>query len=273
MNIMEPAVFIFCALECEAKPLLNQYGLKKWRQPHSFAIYRAEDRVLVVSGVGKTAMAGAVGYAMAIFQPLNPVLINLGIAGHRDIPTGSLVMADTVIDADNQEKRFYPQWIGRWPCQSRPLSTLAQPDFSYSGDSLYDMEGAAFYQIALKFSSSELIHCIKVISDNLDQSAKHINAKAVSSWVAKQLPATDAIIARLLACRQQTTELPPKYYQSLIERYHFSVSGRIKLKSLLQRWEVVSDRAPLTFDQQAFSDAKQLLRWLERQIAGRSFYL
>lgn len=270
-----PSLFFFAALPCEAKPLIHRYGLKKLQQPHPFAIYCGEAGIaVVITGVGKASMAGGVAYTLALFRQAQPILINLGIAGHQNLPSGTLLMADKIIDGEDTHKRFYPQLIGRFPCRSATLCTSSTPDFSYRDEMLCDMEGGAFYEIAVKFSSSELIHCLKIVSDNRHEPATGINAKQVSAWVQAQLDAIDQIVERLVALRGSLPVEPqPTLYQDLIDRYHFSVSSRLRLKALLSRWECISEDLPSSLNDQDFSSAKQLLNWLERQIEALPFRL
>ncbi|WP_051906774.1 5'-methylthioadenosine/S-adenosylhomocysteine nucleosidase family protein [Methylomarinum vadi] len=265
-------LFIFAALVCEAKPLIKRYDLRKIQQPHPFAVYANEGMTLVVTGVGKVAMAGAVAYSMALFRPKHPLMINLGIAGHKSMAVGSLLMADKVVDANDSTKTYYPQLIGRFPCQTLPLNTLVTPSLDYVEEFLYDMEGAAFYEMAAKFSSSELIQCLKIISDNQRESAENINAQAVSEWIGQKIDVIDAIIIQLQGLRRQLAEGEPSQYSGLLERYHFSVSSRIKLKALLNRWRVISANKPLEINDD-FVNAKQLLKWLEAKIDEQDFYL
>ncbi len=267
-----PGVFVFAALNCEAKPLIKHYDLKKLQQSEPFDIYRGESAILVVSGVGKVAMAGAVAYAMAMFRPRHPLMLNFGIAGHRDIAVGSLLLADKVFASDDGAKTYYPQLIGRFPCPSIPLCTLAEPCFEYRGDCLFDMEGAAFYEMAVKFTSNELIHCLKIISDNRHQPAEQINAQAVSDWVGRRVGEIDAIVRRLDGMRRQLDEDEPAQYRELGGSCHFSVSSRARLKALLNRWEVLSGGLSLQPEQQ-FAGAKQLLKWLEAKIEELDYHL
>lgn len=268
-----PSVFFFAALHCEAKPLIQRYGLKKIQQPHPFAIYLGPEVIVVVGGVGKASMAAAVAYALALFRPAQPILINLGIAGHKKLASGTLLAADKIFDGEDPQKRFYPQFVVRFSCQSHALCTLAKPDFVYREELLFDMEGVAFYEIAVKFSCSELIHCLKIVSDNQFEPVAAVNAKQVSSWVEAQSETIDRIVARLVELRCLLVERQPSLYQDLIGRYHFTVSSNLKLKMLLKRWECVSDGEPLAISYQDFSNAKQLLSWLERRIEALPFRL
>jgi len=269
-----PSVYIFVALVCEAKPLIQKYALKKLPQSHPFELYGNADILVVITGVGKVAMAGAVTYSLALFQQLqNPVLINLGIAGHKSKSLGSIYLADKIVDAENSKKSFYPQFVGDFPIPSTNLRTLSKPDTEYNIEGLYDMEAVAFFEMAIKFSSSELIHCLKVISDNQHQPADTINAKTVSAWINRQLTNIDMVVGHLITLRHGITETAPLLYQTLLEQYHFTITSQIKLKALLQRWDAYTDHTPLVIKYSDFSSGKQLLNWLEQQIEERPFYL
>ena len=274
MKNRKPAVFIFIALACEAKPLIQKYALKKLSQQHPFELYSNDKIAVIITGVGKVAMAGAVTYSMAIFPEIQkPLLLNLGIAGHKNKPLGAMYLADKIIDAENSKKKFYPQLVGSFPSPSTVLCTVSKPHKEYTGDCLYDMEAAAFYEMAIKFSSSELIHCLKVISDNQDQPADTVNAKTVSVWIDQQLTVINIIVEHLMALRLSITEPQPILYQALIEQYHFTVTAQIKLKALLQRWDVVTDKSSLVINHSDFTNGKQILVWLERIIERQDFSL
>ena len=106
MKNIRPAVFIFIALACEAKPLIQKYALKKLSQQHPFELYSNDKIAVIITGVGKVAMAGAVTYSMAIFPEIQkPLLLNLGIAGHKNKPLGAMYLADKIIDAENSKKK------------------------------------------------------------------------------------------------------------------------------------------------------------------------
>ena len=177
MEQCSPKIFIFTALECEAKALVNKFKLKKENIRHPFSIYRGDKIVLTVTGVGKVAMAAGVAYTSAVFPGLeSPVMINIGIAGHKTQSVGRLLMASKIVDVDS-EKVFYPQLVGaNWP-ETSEIKTMALPSTKYYLDCLNDMEASAFYETAVRFSSCELIHCIKVVSDNGESSIESINSK------------------------------------------------------------------------------------------------
>jgi len=246
-----PSLFIFAALLCEVKPLIQQQQLTKYPGKHPFGIYANQQRVVVITGIGKVAMAGAVGYALSLFSgDPQAILLNIGIAGHRRHPLGSLFLADKIIDKDSG-KSFYPQLPFKVSCQTAAIQTLSKPLTDYHEDYLCDMEASAFYEIAGKFSSNELIHSLKIVSDNAQSSPAQINEALVVDWLTQQLEAIEKVISALLKLVQHLPASDDSLLQLLTRQFHFTSSNTIKLKGLLQRWQVLN--APAEFDLQAFN--------------------
>ncbi|MCQ8103455.1 hypothetical protein NP590_04985 [Methylomonas sp. SURF-2] len=269
-----PSVFIFCALACEAKPLIGAWKLKKLTAAsHPFAIHADSSRVVVVTGIGQTAMAGAVGYTMALFaHPPLPVMLNLGIAGHHNLPLGSLVLGHKIVACESG-RGFYPQFPFTISQPTRTISTQAKPNTHYSTDALFDMEASAFYEMALKFSSSELIHVVKIISDNHQSPVTAISESTVEHWISAQLAAFEEILELLLAQNPQLRPHEPELYQVMLREFHFTVSGRLKLKALLQRWRVLKGEAPPIGPSGQFRSGGEYLLWLEKQLDEAAFFL
>jgi len=268
-----PSTFIFVALPCEAKPLIQAWRLKKLPQKRPFAIYRNADIAVVISGVGKIAMAGAVAYTLAQFPEVTqPILLNFGIAGHRHQALGSCFLADKITDAETQ-RRFYPQLAFEAPCQTLPLITLSRADAEYSDDNLRDMEAAAFYEIAVKFSSSELIHCLKVVSDNAESALENINEESVTAWVQARLASVEAMISALTKLRGALPATGTELYKQVLRQFHFTATNAAKLNTLLNRWQVLSAGAVFDSGEANAGSAAELLVWLESQIEKKLFYL
>jgi len=261
-----PVLFIFTALDCEARPIVKFFDLKKDDSQGCFSIYRNEKIVLTVTGVGKVAMAGTVAYTMAVFPGYQvPLLINVGIAGHKTQALGTLSMAMKIIDGDTG-RRFYPQLLGsHWP-ETSELKTTSLPSTQYSSDCLYDMEASAFYETAVRFSSSEFIHCFKVVSDNESSSIEKIQPKLVSEWIASQMNEIERILQQLEKLRESIVPIDLNSYNEMIDKWHFTVSGKIKLKALLQRWKVLTNRAWQHSNQEKELTGKEVLKKLEGEI-------
>jgi adenosylhomocysteine nucleosidase len=232
-------IFIFTALECEARPMIEFYRLKKNMQS-LFPIYSANGIVLTVTGLGKPAMAAGVAYTLA-FMPTEtqPVMLNLGIAGHANWPLGTLAIAHKIVDGESQ-KRFYPALPHRLEIRSEELWTHSHPCTNYQASVLHDMEASAFYEIALKFSTVELCHCVKIVSDNIQHSVSKINSDMVKTWVAEQRQNIDDYIVKLDKLRTGVRQPKLLDDQAILETWHFSTAQQIRLRRLLQRWRTLT---------------------------------
>ncbi len=261
--------FIFVALACEAKPLIAHYALKKQAEHSIFEIYQREALVLVVTGVGKTSMAAAVAYTLALYAkaPL-PVCINIGIAGHQHSALGEMYAAHKITDQDTQ-KHFYPQLpFSNKFCPSLSLTTVSQVQQHYAEDTLYDMEAAAFFETASRFSSSELIVCLKVISDNADAGTSQINSKQVSTWITAQLQTIDRLLHLTQQARTGIPDVADQDFNYWTAHIHCTVNEKLQLKQLLQRWHTLSTAAALTLPVQEIKSARQLLMLLEQHLSA-----
>ncbi|QWF70722.1 hypothetical protein KEF85_15585 [Methylomonas paludis] len=267
---MAPSLFIFVALQAEAKPLIQHLGLKKSVETHPFTIYTSHDTVLVLTGMGKIAMAGAVGYAMAKFaQGFSPIMLNIGIAGHRQHDLGACYLADKILNTATG-RTFYPQFPFRHNITTTKVLSFAKPQADYSDDGLYDMEAAGFYEIAARFSTSELIHCIKIVSDNRETPLADFNLDRVNAWIDAHLPGISLLIDQLRRCRPHIAEIDDEDYRHLVEQYHFTAANAIKLKNLWQRRLLLCPDIPLELE--GLQNARQVLLRLEAQLQ-QAFYL
>lgn len=265
--------FIYVALPCEAKPLVEHFKLKKDMSVQPFAVYGHNAVCLTVTGLGKSAMAAGVAYTQALFAAVeNPVLLNIGIAGHRDYALGDLFLVDKIIDADSQ-RNYYPPLIGKPLCPSCAVQTRSTPQLNYDHADLCDMEASAFYETATRFTSSELSQCLKVISDNQLSPANTIDAKQVSVLIAAQLATIEAFINQMVALTELLLIPETPLFEQLLQRYHFTVSAKMQLKAQLTRWAVLTDNQPLVFDETQCHNGKDVLRSLEQQISTVAVFL
>ena len=267
-------IFIYTALPCEAKPLVEHYNLKKDVTVQPFAVYLNHEICLTVTGLGKSAMAAGVAYSQALFATVEcpVVILNIGIAGHKDYPLGSLFLIDKIIDVDSQ-RNYFPSVITSSSCHTGSIQTFSKPQLNYNQSYLCDMEASAFYETAVRFSSSELIFCLKIISDNELSAVENIHPKQVAALITVHL-ATIELLLKHLAAKAETLNTPePKLFRQLIDRYHFTVNERMQLKNQLSRWSVVTDHQPLEFDEASLHSGKDALRWLNLKINSTDFYL
>ena len=266
-------IFIYTALPCEAKPLVEHFGLKKDVSVQPFAVYLNHDICLTVTGLGKSAMAAGVAYTQALFSSVeHPVMLNIGIAGHRDHPLGCLFLIDKIIDIDSQ-KSYYPSLIFTPPCPTDSIQSSSKPQLYYDHPYLCDMEASAFYETAVRFSSSELILCLKVISDNQLSPVENIQPKQVAELLAVHLATVESLLALAASLAELITSPESRLFEQLIQRYRFTVNERMQLKNQLSRWNVVTNHQSLDFDEALLHSGKDVLRWLDQRINNTDFYL
>jgi nucleoside phosphorylase len=238
-----------------------------------FAVYANQQICLTVTGVGKAAMAAGVAYSAALWAgDASPVMVNVGIAGHRDQPLGRLFLADKLIDADSR-KNFYPGLIFTPPCPTGAVQTASTPQLAYDHAYLADMEATAFYETAARFTAAELIVCLKVVSDNPQSSVDALNPKQVSGLIAAQLPTIASVLEIVGAAAGLIRHPEPVLYTELLNEYRLSAHERLQLKNLLTRWDVITGSQPLKPDKSSLRSGKDLLRWLDLQISNTPFYL
>jgi nucleoside phosphorylase len=265
--------FIFTALPCEAKPLVAHFKLKKHPATHPFALYHNDNIALTVSGCGKIAMAAAVAYSLAWFKhSSHPVLLNVGIAGHKNAPLGELFAAHKITDVESG-KHFYPQPIAKLPCATLAINTVTSAETQYPDEDLYEMEASAFYEIAVRFTSSELIQAFKMVSDNQHSSITKIDAGLVSALIEAKVADLAEGIKNIQALAQRLDEPELPYYQFVLQRWHFSVTAALQLKALLQHWNVLTEYAALDFSEVELKHSKAVLLWLEQKINSLAFHL
>jgi nucleoside phosphorylase len=265
--------FIYAALPCEAKPLVDHFKLKKDLSIKVFTVYCQDGMCLTVTGIGKNAMAAAVAYTQALFAGDAPcVLLNIGIAGHKDYVVGQLCLVDKISDVDSG-KNYYPPLVFNTSCCTAPIQTVSKPVFVYDDACLCDMEASAFYETAMRFSTAELIQCLKVVSDNPTSPVDNIDPQQVSRLIAAHIPAIGTVLAELQQLAKVISTPESTLFAQWLERYRFTASERMQLKNQLCRWRVLTNNQALDVSGIPLGTGKDVLQWLEQKITQLAFGL
>jgi adenosylhomocysteine nucleosidase len=185
------------ALKAEARPLIRHYELHDKHADTTFPVYLGTDMALVVSGPGKAAAAAATAWLQGLTQGnKGNVWLNIGIAGHATCAVGDGRIANRVTEHATS-RSWYPPQVHDLDIETGRLLTVDSPENDYSVDTLYDMEAAGFYPAACRFSSSELVQCFKVVSDNRQHANTKITAKYCEQLVASQLKTINSLVETL----------------------------------------------------------------------------
>jgi len=231
---------IATALQCEARPLIDYYRLQGNARHSAFRCYQNGEIRLVISGIGKLAAATATAYLAASPPSACHAWLNLGIAGHADKPIGELLLTHKIIDASSGQQ-WYPSIVMPLPCASETVTTIDTPENNYREKTMIDMEAAGFYAAAARFQSSELIHSLKVISDNLVHHSDNICEKSTGALIHDNIDAIDVVISQLqqLAAQLNQREQPPKEVNLFMEQWHFTTYQKNELTQQLRRWHAL----------------------------------
>jgi adenosylhomocysteine nucleosidase len=182
------------ALNSEAKPLVDFYRLKKTGQG-PFAHFVSPDSSieveLLVVGIGALSTAAGVAWLAGKTPMRNRVWLNLGVAGHADMPLGEIALVHGSADSA-QSRAHYPPQVAKWAQSTAACLSFNSPCTDYPGDALVDMEAHAFFNTAIKFSSSEIVQSLKVVSDNRDSNIEDLNATKITALIS---PHVETIVA------------------------------------------------------------------------------
>jgi nucleoside phosphorylase len=191
-------IHIICALKCEARPLIQHYNLRHNGNTELFNSYLSieNDLTLTITGSGMANAAAGTCFVHDHFNTSNTdVWLNIGVAGHQSIDIGQAVLARR-IQKTGTGQVWSPQIDFELPCQTADLLTLEKPCKGYT-DTMYDMEAAGFFRAASLYATNELIHSLKIISDNTTQSAQGLSASYVEGLICNRIEIVDLLLNEL----------------------------------------------------------------------------
>jgi hypothetical protein len=268
---VEPSIGLVVALAAEAEPIVRHYHLEPIGG--AFPCYRDDALSLVVSGVGKASAAAATAYLHAkTGERSRGVWLNVGIAGHRTLDRGTLLLAHTVTDAATG-KCWYPVRLGGPSIAAVEVRTVDCPETTFDRDldAVYEMEASGFFATALRFSTLELVQTMKVVSDNLETGLEGLTARSISDSIASRLDLLDAMVEHY---RVLATQLEPERGERLDalvndyrKRWRFTTSETRRLRRLLSRWETLEpgeDHHPPALER--VERGSEVLRSLETRV-------
>ncbi len=259
------------ALPAEARPLIRHFGLRRRPDASPFPLYDNDGISLIVSGVGKLKAAAATACLHAANGAApDHAWLNIGIAGNGARALGEGVLAHSIKDAATR-RCWYPPLVFQPPCETTAVLTLDRPASAYPETDSVDMEASAVYETASRFSTGELAHCFKIISDNRANPSHAVSAASTEQLVTQKLDEIEAIVRQLRQLAEEMTRLrsPPPEFERFLARWHFTVSERHRLHQLLRCWQLrVPERQLSPAEFGALARAGEVLVLLERRLQG-----
>jgi len=260
---------LIVALPEEARPIIHYYRLKRMHHLHAFPVYAGDHLRLIVCGIGNLAAATATGYLAGVLGSESVVAwLNIGIAGSQTFPVGAPVLAQQITDTSGQQ-HFYPGLCFEFPLKTAAIRTVSVPETDYRERVVYDMEAAGFYSAAMRFSTTELIHCVKIISDNNTSDISKLSGSRVVALVEQNMEAISGVVAKLLEkIAELNADRKGEEEINLINsRLALTVSQQAQLKTLIQNWFALTDMSPLdVVDIASVKTSKALLSELKLKL-------
>ncbi len=255
---------LVAALIHEARPLIDRYRLRPIKGAHPYPVYRKDEFTLIVSGVGKLAASGAVGYLQGLQLNLpQSAWLNIGLSGHSDYEVGQGYTAHRIIDTGSRYS-YYPPKILSFPCPSSDLRTVDIPEAHYHQVGGYDMEASGVFKTALRTSTLELIQCYKVVSDNPNHPVQKMTKGSVLRLMAGRIEEIGTVISRLLAMTEAYRVIYqiPKEDEDTLSRWHLTETQKNQLLGLLRRHRVLF--GALSSVQKDWEDCRNAKTFIDR---------
>jgi len=262
-------LLFICAHLPEARPLVSHFGLKKNKNTQLFPVYRNPDEeiALILTGTGKTAAAAACMHlAHTLSASAYDAWINVGIAGHGVREIGEAAIVHKVIDAGT-DRLWYPQFSFSIDFPTDTCVTVDKPQSEY-GDYLCDMEASAIFETVTRITTLELVHGLKVVSDNPDQPYENVDKSMVTELITTCIPTIDTLANNALALSAELKQINRSQLliPAFLEQWHFTCTQEHMLEVLLRRWQCLKPGIdPLLYFQSSRS-AKTLLATMQSEL-------
>ena len=232
------------ATHAESLPIIKFYNLKQIKSDSIFQVFRDIHCTifLIISGIGKIRSASATTYLYSVHsKQKNQIWINVGICGHKKHPLGNGYLVNKITDQSTNQN-FYPIQAFSHDFFTNSCVTCDKPNTNYC-ESLYDMESSGFFCTALKFSTSELIHLFKIISDN-ETNIINLKEKAyISGLIKGNLIPINKLVKQLKKINkknykktQYQTDMIEKQYTDFCNNFNIKKTDQHELKNILEDW-------------------------------------
>ena len=224
------------ALQPEARPLIEGYKLVKWADSSAFPVFENVNHRLIISGIGRMNAAAATGYLLSQLGQQTHAILNLGIAGHGELPTDTPFLANRLLCTE-EKTVHYPPPIVVHPITRSALQTCKAPEKSYPQPIGYDMEAHAICSVAYKSVTRELVQVIKFVSDNPSNPLDSFEPRIVTGLITNQLHLIDEI-AEQLDKLAKSVSLDPSILSLIKElkiRHHFTVTQTQQLEKVIKQ--------------------------------------
>lgn len=224
-------IYISTAMYIEAQEFIKKLGLKRDNSINKFEVFKNDEVVLVITGVGKVKSAVALTYFLAR-QEITPndLYLNFGVCGTRDrqVPQGEVFLCNKIMDNDTKFT-FYPDVLFKHPFKEAGIETFSNVVVEEKAqETLVDMEASALYQAASVFFKPHQIFFIKVVSDYLN--TENIDKDFISNIIEKNVDKVIEWLNHIKDNFHYSREVLTQYEEELIKK----VSENLKMSATME---------------------------------------
>lgn len=238
-------IFMCTSMYCEAHPFIKQLHLKKDFHSYKFEIFRNEEIILMITGIGKVKAAVALTYLFSKYEPKgNDLLMNIGVCGTKNQNTaiGTAFFCNKIIE--NETKRsFYPDMLLKHPFEEASVETFSlvinKEDMEFEGN-LVDMEASGIYQAASVFLQPHQIIFVKIVSDHLktEKLRKERISKLIKNKAAQIIDWMNEVKQELLYEKNVFSEKEQKIFKGVAKNLRLSSTMENQLKQLFTYYKL-----------------------------------
>ena len=238
-------------MRAEAKPLIDCFEMRPVSSKVSrFEVYENEDTVLMVSGIGSANARLAVQH-LARFGADTDVAawLNIGVAGHGSFEVGQGFMANCIADGSTGQT-LYPLFVNDFGVPTSQVITVHEVESQYPLKVGYDMEAYGFAVSAAKYSTFELIHCYKIVSDNRKKSVHGLTLQTIEKLISDHIDAVVDVGGRLAGTADSVAHrtIAEDPTVPFVKKWRLTVSEREILKKYLNKARVLGAEIKVSSD-------------------------
>ena len=258
---------IVTALPVESKCLVDNYRLS-FVKTANLNLYDGDKVRLLQCGLGKLSAAASVNLFLHLY-PRTTSVINVGIAG-ADLPIGTVVMAHTVRDKGSDRKWYphLPESRNSPKAELKEILTVDKPCDEYKSEFVYDMEASGIFSAACPRLNTALVHSVKVISDNVQNSWTALSKNKVPELMLKTIPSIDQLLLAMASHKTIDQAATTALFDELVSILHFTQTEQHALKDKLQRLTNLLGEPPSAASLLDLKNAKKIHAHLDAKLDG-----
>ncbi len=240
-------LFLAFALYSEAAAWIRFFSAKRLSASFGDTVFSAQNEeaavTILLTGSGPVPAAASLSRMLSQLAPKeDDIFVNIGSCGCPDesLPLGQTVLIHRLLEAATS-RSFYPDLLFMHSFPERSLTTQAVPKNAEKkcAEMLYDMEGAALFQAALPFFSTDRMFFFKIVSDYGANTS--LSPTALLEYSADALPAIWESLQNFNASQKRAvsyTREEEEYIAEFCRLLDASESMRLQVRRLIMYYEL-----------------------------------